>query len=406
MEKIVLVAGIRSPFGKWQGALKKVKALDLLHLLGEKLFSQVPHLDRKKVDAVFLGQVLQAGHGQNLARQLVRSLGCKEDAVPLMLNMVCGSGLQSVVQAIQQLQLKESYACLVGGIECMSQAPYLFFDRSKEAQHSVEILYDSLFEDALKDGLEKYTMFSTAERLAQKFSLSREAQDDFALASHQKAEKAYKEKLFSKELCPFWIEEASGKISMTRPVGEARYFEKDEVLRENLSLEALQKLKTLQAEGTVTAGNASALTDGACLLLLMRASDAKKEGLTPLLSFGSYAYGACAPEEMGFAPVNAIKNLLVKEKSSLQDYAFLEMTEAFAAQSLAVLQALPFPVEKVNLQGGALAVGHPLGASGARLVLSSLTCLEKTSSAQTNKGLISLCIGGGNAIALSVEKFF
>lgn len=405
MEKIVLVAGVRSPFGKWQGALKKVKALDLLHLLGEELFSRVPNLDRKKVDAVFLGQVLQAGHGQNLAKQLVRTLGCKEDAIPLMLNMVCGSGLQSVVQAIQQLQLKESYACLVGGIECMSQAPYLFFDRSKEAKPSTETLYDSLFEDALKDGLEKYTMLSTAERLAQKFSLSREEQDQFALLSHQKAEKAYKENVFSSELCPFWIEEETGQLSKTRPLGEANFFEKDEVLRESLTLEALQKLKPLQTEGTVTAGNASALTDGACLLLLMRDSDAKKEGLTPLLSFGTYAYGASAPEEMGFAPVDAIKKLLLKEKASLKDYAFLEMTEAFSAQSLAVLQALSFPLEKTNQHGGALALGHPLGVSGARLVLSSLACLEKISSQEKSKGLLSLCIGGGNAIALSVEKF-
>lgn len=388
MEKIVLVAALRSPIGKLGGALKEEGALDLLTYLGQEMLKQVPSLDRTKIDALFLGQVLQAGHGQNLARQLSRRLAIHPQAPCYLVNFLCGSGLQSVLLAIQNLKLHQSYACLVGGVELMSQAPYLM-NRNAPTEP-----VDSLTLDALTDGLDHFSMLHTAEKVAKTHHISKEAQDAFSLQSHIKATQAYARGAFKEEICPLPLPLNSDTSSFL--------FEEDETLRKQLTLEQIQKLNPLLEKGSVTAASSSSLNDGACLLLLMRESDALKEGLSPLLILNDFAYGACDPEEMGFAPYDAITRLLEKTGKSIEDFDLFELTEAFASQVLAVAQALNLPIEKLNVDGGSLALGHPLAVSGARLVLSAYHRLKQH---QKKTALLSLCIGGGQSIALAVEKY-
>lgn len=388
MEKIVLVAALRTAMGKLGGALKKETALKLLTHLGEEVLNQVPSLNRQKIDALFLGQVLQAGHGQNLARQLARTLGISPQAQSYLVNFLCGSGLQSLLIALQNLKLHQSYACLVGGVELMSQAPYLI------SRLDASLTLDSLTQDALTDGIGHFTMLETAENVAKHYAVSRAEQDFFALQSHQRAKKAYERGAFEEEISPYPL--------FSSDALEPVWFKEDETLRKNLTLEQLNHLEVLQENGSVTAGNASSLNDGACLLLLMREQDALKEGLQPLLILEDFAYGACAPEEMGFAPYHAIQNLLQKTQTKLDDFDLFELTEAFASQILAVAHALNLPLEKLNVDGGSLALGHPLAVSGARLVLSAYHRLKQH---HKKTALISLCIGGGQSIALAVKKY-
>ncbi len=381
MDKIVIVEAKRSLITKFGGSFKNLSALEIASLVGKKMLEKFP---KDKIDTIYLGNVIQAGNGQNLARQLGFKLSLDNDFMATVVNSVCGSGMQAIIHGYQSLKLNDSYACLVGGVESMSNAPFLLKDSRFNNKIGKREVLDSIQNDGLYDIYNEISMIETAENLANKFNISRTRQDEFAYNSHLKAIKATENKEFDNEVIT---------------VDELNF---DEQIRFDINLEKLSKLKPLIPDGTVTAGNSSSINDGAALLILMREKDALELNLKPLAIIEDYVYAGIDPNIMGYAPVKAVLKLLEKTKTSLKDYDLIEMTEAFAAQALSVIDGLGIDVNKFNINGGAIALGHPLGASGARIVV-SLT--HQLNNKKLNKGIATLCIGGGNAIAVSIKRY-
>ena len=390
MTDIVIAAGARTAVGSFNGAFGAVPA----HELGALTIKEA--LKRAKVEAgevseVIMGQILQAGQGQNPARQAAIAAGLPVEVPAWSVNQLCGSGLRAVALGFQAIQNGDSQIVVVGGQESMSQAPHVAYLRAGNKMGSVEFI-DSMIKDGLWDAFNGYHMGNTAENVAQRWQITREEQDAFAVASQNKAEKAQKAGRFKDEIVPFTIKGRKGDVVV----------DQDEYVRHGATLESLQKLRAaFQKDGTVTAGNASGINDGAAALVLMTAKEAKKRGLTPLARIVSWSQAGVDPAIMGSGPIPASRQALAKAGWKAEDLDLIEANEAFAAQACAVNKDLGWDTSKVNVNGGAIAIGHPIGASGARVLV---TLLHEMGKREAKKGLATLCIGGGMGIAMTVER--
>ncbi|MBO9332981.1 acetyl-CoA C-acyltransferase [Achromobacter pulmonis] len=391
MNDIAIIAATRTAIGSFQGSLASLPA----HALGAALIRGV--LERTgvappQIDEVILGQVLTAGSGQNPARQAAIAAGLPHEVPALTLNKVCGSGLKAVHLAAQAIRCGDARLILAGGQESMSLAPYLLPKARTGLRLGHAHAEDSLIRDGLWDAFNDYHMGITAENLAQRHGLTREAQDAFAAASQRKAADAIASGRFQDEITPVFIPQRKG---------DPLRFDTDEQPRAGTTVEALAKLKpAFKKDGTVTAGNASTINDGAAVLLLASAAKAKELDLPVLAWIKSYASAGVDPAIMGIGPVPATRRTLDKAGWTLDDLDLIEANEAFAAQSLAVAQELGWDTAKVNVNGGAIALGHPIGASGARILVTLVHELRRRA---LRKGLATLCIGGGQGVALTIE---
>ena len=383
---VIISAAVRTPIGTLGKTLKNIPSQEL----GAKAISEVidrSQLKKKDIDEVILGQVLTGGTGQNPARQATIISGLPKEIPAHIVNQVCGSGLRSVASAFQSIKAGNSKIIVAGGQESMSLAPHAIYLRDGNKLGNTQII-DTLINDGLWDAFNDYHMGVTAENVAQKFHITREQQDEFALDSQRKTEIAINNNRFSDELV---------KISDSENVCD-----KDEHPRFGLKLSDLEKLKTVFKEkGTVTAGNSSGINDGAAALLLTNLEEAEKKSIKPLAKIVSWASVGVDPSLMGLGPIKAVKEAVKKAKWNLNDVDLFEINEAFAAQSIAVIQELKIDKKKVNVNGGAISLGHPIGASGARILV---TLLHEMIKQNKNKGCATLCIGGGMGIALCVEK--
>ncbi|UXR50524.1 thiolase family protein [Staphylococcus simulans] len=381
MSKIAIVSAKRTPVGKFRGKLRDYSAVQLGTIALEAAIDAI-NLPKDKIENVIFGNVLQAGNGQNPARQILVNAGLPTSTPGMTINEVCGSGLKAVILGKQLIQLGEAKVVAVGGVESMTNAPKLVLPGQEKP-------VPSFMHDGLTDAFENVPMGITAERIADKYEVTREQQDAFAVNSHQKAYEASQAGKYQAEMIP--LTDADGE-EMTM----------DEGIRGNSNVEKLATLDTIfKEDGTVTAGNASSINDGASALILMDADYARENGYEIMGILGDYAEVGCDPEIMGIAPYYAVSKLLEKTNQTIDDIDLVEMTEAFSVQSIAVKDNLNIPDEKLNIYGGAVAIGHPIGASGARLVTSLVHELH-----QENKhnGIATACIGGGLGIALEVEK--
>ncbi|MDN0118460.1 acetyl-CoA C-acetyltransferase [Yersinia frederiksenii] len=392
MDSIVIVSAVRTAIGSFNGALAPVSAVDLGAIVLREAMTRAG-ISGDHVDEVILGNVLQAGLGQNPARQALLKSGIPDSVSAYTVNKVCGSGLKSVALAAQAILAGDAQTILAGGMENMSQAPYLM---DSKARWGYRLGDGQLFDVILKDGLmcatHDYHMGITAENVAQEYDITREAQDALALASQQKAVAAISNGAFAKEIVPVTVKNRKGDIIVAT----------DEFPKAGTTAEGLAKLRpAFIKEGSVTAGNASGINDGAAALVVMSESCAKQLGLTPLARIRGYASGGVAPALMGMGPVPATLNVLKKTGLTLSDIDLIEANEAFAAQFLAVGKTLGFEAEKVNVNGGAIALGHPIGASGARILVTLLHALQAR---DKTLGLATLCIGGGQGTAMIIER--
>ncbi|WGE48126.1 acetyl-CoA C-acetyltransferase [Actinobacillus equuli] len=392
MKNVVIASAVRSAIGNFGGSLVNVSAVELGSIVIKNAIEKAG-IDIATVDEVIMGNVLQAGLGQNPARQAALKSGISEDVSAYTVNKVCGSGLKSVALAVQAILAGDAKIIIAGGMENMSQAPYLLDSKARWGYR----LGDNKVQDViLKDGLicaeHHYHMGITAENVAEKYAITREQQDELALASQQKAVSAIEAGAFKNEIVPVTV-----KVKKKEFV-----FDTDEFPKKDCSLEGLAALRpAFDKEGSVTAGNASGINDGAAALVIVEEETAKALGLPILARVKGYASGGVAPEIMGMGPVPATRKVLEKTGLSLDDIDLIEANEAFAAQFLAVGKELNFDPEKVNVNGGAIALGHPIGASGARILVSLVHALH----ARDKKlGLATLCIGGGQGIAMIVER--
>lgn len=392
MNEVVIVAATRTAIGSFQGALSAIPATELGAAVIRRLLEETG-LDGSQIDEVILGQVLTAGSGQNPARQSAIKAGLPHTTPALTLNKVCGSGLKAVQLAVQAIRCGDAELVIAGGQENMSLAPYVLPKARTGLRLGHAQLQDSVIQDGLWDAFNDYHMGITAENLAQKYDLSREAQDAFAAASQQKAAAAIEAGYFKREITPILIPQRKG---------EPLSFDTDEQPRPDSTLQALGNLKpAFQKNGSVTAGNSSTLNDGAAVLLLASAAKAKALGLPVLARITAYASAGVDPSIMGIGPVPATRLVLAKAGWTLDDLDLIEANEAFAAQSLAVGKELGWDTSKVNVNGGAIALGHPIGASGARILVSLLHELIRRDG---KKGLATLCIGGGQGVSLVIER--
>ncbi|WP_159314525.1 thiolase family protein [Mammaliicoccus sciuri] len=381
MNKVVIVSAQRTPVGKFRGKLSNYSAVELGTAALKSAINKI-QLDPKDIENVIFGNVVQAGTGQNAARQIAVNAGLTYETPGMTVNEVCGSGLKSIILGKQLIQLGEANVVAVGGVESMTNTPDLIL---KKGDAPVK----SFMHDGLTDVFHNMAMGLTAEAIATKYEVTREEQDAFALNSHLKSDKATKAGKFNEEIVS--LEDVNGE-TMTS----------DELIRPESTMEDLGTLKTIfKEDGTVTAGNASALSDGGSALILMSESYAKEHGYTILATVGQHAEIGCDPLYMGYAPFYAVESLLNKTGKSIQDIDLVEMTEAFSAQSIPVKKNLNIPDEKFNIYGGAIALGHPLGSTGSRLV-TTLAHALKQEDKQT--GIATACIGGGLGIALMIEK--
>jgi acetyl-CoA C-acetyltransferase len=392
MNEVVIVAATRTAIGSFQGSLSAIPATELGAAVIRRLLEQTG-VDAAQIDEVILGQVLTAGSGQNPARQSAIKAGLPHTVPALTLNKVCGSGLKAVQLAVQAIRCGDAELVIAGGQENMSLAPYVLPKARTGLRLGHAQLQDSVIQDGLWDAFNDYHMGITAENLASKYELSREDQDTFAAASQQKASAAIEGGFFKAEITPILIPQRKG---------DPLVFDTDEQPRPGSTLQALGNLKpAFQKTGTVTAGNASTLNDGAAVLMLASAAKAKALGLPVLARIKAYASAGVDPSIMGIGPVPATRLALTKAGWSLDDLDLIEANEAFAAQSLAVGKELGWDMNKVNVNGGAIALGHPIGASGARILVSLVHELIRRDG---KKGLATLCIGGGQGVSLAIER--
>ncbi|HFE5846869.1 TPA: acetyl-CoA C-acetyltransferase [Staphylococcus aureus] len=392
MTRVVLAAAYRTPIGVFGGAFKDVPAYDLGATLIEHIIKETG-LNPSEIDEVIIGNVLQAGQGQNPARIAAMKGGLPETVPAFTVNKVCGSGLKSIQLAYQSIVTGENDIVLAGGMENMSQSPMLVNNSRFGFKMGHQSMVDSMVYDGLTDVFNQYHMGITAENLVGQYGISREEQDTFAVNSQQKAVRAQQNGEFDSEIVP---------VSIPQRKGEPILVTKDEGVRENVSVEKLSRLRpAFKKDGTVTAGNASGINDGAAMMLVMSEDKAKELNIEPLAVLDGFGSHGVDPSIMGIAPVGAVEKALKRSKKELSDIDVFELNEAFAAQSLAVDRELKLPPEKVNVKGGAIALGHPIGASGARVLVTLLHQLND----EVETGLTSLCIGGGQAIAAVVSKY-
>ncbi|HHW9655541.1 TPA: acetyl-CoA C-acetyltransferase [Staphylococcus aureus] len=392
MTRVVLVAAYRTPIGVFGGAFKDVPAYDLGATLIEHIIKETG-LNPSEINEVIIGNVLQAGQGQNPARIAAMKGGLPETVPVFTVNKVCGSGLKSIQLAYQSIVTGENDIVLAGGMENMSQSPMLVNNSRFGFKMGHQSMVDSMVYDGLTDVFNQYHMGITAENLVEQYGISREEQDTFAVNSQKKAANAQQNGGFDSEIVP---------VSIPQRKGEPIVVTKDEGVRENVSVEKLSRLRpAFKKDGTVTAGNASGINDGAAMMLVMSEDKAKELNIEPLAVLDGFGSHGVDPSIMGIAPVGAVEKALKRSKKELSDIDVFELNEAFAAQSLAVDRELKLPPEKVNVKGGAIALGHPIGASGARVLVTLLHQLND----EVETGLTSLCIGGGQAIAAVVSKY-
>ncbi|HDJ2904422.1 TPA: acetyl-CoA C-acetyltransferase [Staphylococcus aureus] len=392
MTRVVLAAAYRTPIGVFGGAFKDVPAYDLGATLIEHIIKETG-LNPSEIDEVIIGNVLQAGQGQNPARIAAMKGGLPETVPAFTVNKVCGSGLKSIQLAYQSIVTGENDIVLAGGMENMSQSPMLVNNSRFGFKMGHQSMVDSMVYDGLTDVFNQYHMGITAENLVEQYGISREEQDTFAVNSQKKAANAQQNGGFDSEIVP---------VSIPQRKGEPIVVTKDEGVRENVSVEKLSRLRpAFKKDGTVTAGNASGINDGAAMMLVMSEDKAKELNIEPLAVLDGFGSHGVDPSIMGIAPVGAVEKALKRSKKELSDIDVFELNEAFAAQSLAVDRELKLPPEKVNVKGGAIALGHPIGASGARVLVTLLHQLND----EVETGLTSLCIGGGQAIAAVVSKY-
>ena len=391
-QDIVIVAAARTPIGKFGGTLSKTPASELGAIVIQELLRR-SGLQPDQINEVILGQVLTAGVGQNPARQAVIKAGLPVTVPAMTINKVCGSGLKAVMLAAQAIRDGDSDILIAGGQESMSLAPHVL-PGSREGQRMGDWkLVDTMITDGLWDVYNQYHMGITAENVAKEYRVSRAQQDELALASQQKAAAAQDAGRFTAEIVP---------VTIPQKKGDPVVFSNDEFINRKSNAEALAGLKpAFDKAGTVTAGNASGLNDGAAGLVLMTDAKAKALGLTPLARLASYASAGVDPKTMGMGPVPASRKALQRAGWQPKDLDLLEINEAFAAQACAVHQEMGWDVSKVNVNGGAIALGHPIGASGARILV---TLLHEMIKRDAKKGIASLCIGGGMGVALCVER--
>jgi acetyl-CoA C-acetyltransferase len=389
-QTIVIASAARTPVGAFNGTLASLPA----HDLGKVAIKAA--LERARVEAgdvseVILGQILSAGAGQNPARQASINAGIPVDAPAWGMNQLCGSGLRAVALAAQQIQLGSSKIAVAGGQESMSQAPHCMHLRDGTKMGDAKFI-DTMIKDGLWDAFNGYHMGNTAENVARQWQITREEQDRFAVASQNKAEAAKKAGKFKDEIVPVVIKTRKGET----------VFADDEYIKDGVTYESISKLRpAFDKEGSVTAANASGINDGAAAVVLMTLEEAGKRGITPLARIVSWAHAGVDPSIMGTGPIPASKKALEKAGWSVQDLDLIEANEAFAAQACAVNKGLGWDTEKVNVNGGAIAIGHPIGASGARVLT---TLLYEMKRRDAKKGLATLCIGGGMGVAMCVQR--
>ena len=386
LNEVVIICGSRTPIGAYKGSLKDIRS----DQLGSKVISEVlknSKFTKDEIDEVIMGQVLTAGCGQNPARQAAINAGIPISKPAHIINQVCGSGLRAVISAYQSIKLGECSVIISGGQENMSLAPHSILYRN-EKNISDDKLLDTIMNDGLIDAFNNYHMGVTAENIAKKFNISREEQDEFALNSQRKTEMAINKNKFDDELIVIKNNED--------------IINKDEHPRAGLKISDLNKLKTVfQKKGTVTPGNSSGINDGAAALLLTSLDEAKKKSIKPLAKIISWSAVGVDPSLMGLGPIGAVREAIKKAKWNLDEIDLFEINEAFAAQSIAVIRELGIDQKKVNVNGGAIALGHPIGASGARILV---TLIHELKRQKKNKGCATLCIGGGMGIALCIER--
>ena len=383
---IVITSAFRTPIGSYMGSLSDHKATELGSIVIKKCISH-SNLSNSEVDTVYIGQVIQAGCGQNPARQTLIDAGIDKEKTATTINQVCGSGLAAISLGFDSIKLNNSNIIIAGGQESMTNSPH-YINYRKDKNLSEDKLKDTMLVDGLIDSFNNYHMGVTAENVAKKFNISREEQDEFALNSQKKTLAAIKNNNFEKEIIEVNLYRNTLKL--------------DEHPRNNLTLKDLQKLKTVfQENGTVTAGNSSGINDGAAALMLLSLEESKKKSLEALARIVSWASVGVDPSLMGLGPIGAIKEAVKKANWKLEDIDLFEINEAFAAQTIAVIRELNIDISKVNINGGAIALGHPIGASGARILISLIYQMKKLNK---KKGCASLCIGGGMGIAICVER--
>ncbi|MFO7814870.1 MAG: acetyl-CoA C-acetyltransferase [Halanaerobiales bacterium] len=392
MQEVIIASATRTAIGSFGKSLKDVPVVDL----GTKVIQDVLNradVSPEVVEDVIMGIILQAGKGQNVARQASLKAGLGVDVPAMSINKLCGSGLKSVNLAVQEILLGDAEVVIAGGMESMSRAPYILDKARFGYKMGDGKLVDTMIKDGLTCAVNEYHMGITAENLAEKYNISRKEQDEFAAKSQNKAIEAIDNDRFQDEIVP---------VEVPQRKGDPEEFKKDELPRRGITTDSLAKLRpAFKKDGTVTAGNSSGINDGAAALLVMSKQKAEELDVTPLAKIVSYATAAVDPKIMGIGPVPSIKKALSKINWNLEDIQLVELNEAFAAQSLAVLKELPFDPDIVNVNGGAIALGHPIGASGARILV---TLLHEMKKRELKRGLASLCVGGGMGVTTIVEK--
>lgn len=392
MKEVVIVSAVRTPVGSFGGVFKDVSAVDLGVVAVKEAIRQAG-ISPEEVDDFYFGCILQAGLGQGVARQVSVNAGIPTSVPATTINMLCGSGLRTVSLAAQTIIAGDNDVVVVGGTENMSRAPYVLNNARFGSRMGNDTMVDTMIHDALTDAFNNYHMGVTAENVAEKYGITREEQDAFAASSQNKAEKAISEGKFKDEIAP---------VSIPQRKGDPIVVDTDEYPKKGVTAESLGKLRpAFKKDGSVTAGNASGINDGAAALVVMSREKADALGLTPLATIVSYGNGGVDPSIMGVGPVPSTRNALSKANLTIDDMDLIEANEAFAAQALAVGKELKWDAEKVNVNGGAIAIGHPVGASGARILVTLLHEMKRRGSTY---GLATLCIGGGMGTSVVVKR--
>lgn len=391
MNEVVILSAVRTPIGKMGRSLASLSSVDLGTLAAKAAIKQA-HIAPETIDQAIIGNVLQAGAGQNVARQIALNSGLAQTSTAMTINQVCGSGLKAIRLGQSAIMLGDADIVLVGGTESMTNVPHLVPNMRQGKAYGSTTMLDGLEHDGLLDAFSHKPMGITAENVAAKYHVTREAQDALALRSHQLAVQATETGAFDDEIVPITVQTKKGAITVTR----------DEPIRPDTSMSALAGLKpAFITDGMVTAGNSAGLNDGANMLILMSKAAADQAGLGYLAVLDTYQEAGIDPNYMGYAPFYAVNQLLKKQHITIDDIDRFEINEAFAAQTVAVIRDLHIPDEKVNVNGGAIALGHPVGASGARIVTTLVHDLQRE---KLTTGLATLCVGGGMGVALSLHR--
>jgi acetyl-CoA C-acetyltransferase len=394
MDEIVIVSGCRTPVGKFQGSLSDISATKLGAVAVREAVKRA-QLTPEQIDECIMGNVVSAGLGQNPARQAALFGGLPPEVSAVTVNMVCGSGLRAVSLAAQTIQTGNAEIVVAGGMESMTNAPYLLPQARSGFRMGNSVAVDSMVNDGLWDVYNDFHMGQTAELVAEKYGITREDQDAFAVASHQKAAAAWREGRFAEEVVPV-------ELPAKKKGAEPKLFERDEAIREDTSVETLRALKpAFRKDGTVTAGNAPGVNDAAAAVVVMSAAKAKALGLKPMARIVAHATSGIDPKWVMMAPVNGARKAMQKAGWSVADVDLFEFNEAFAVQAIAVTRELGVPMEKVNVNGGSVAIGHAIGASGARVLV---TMMYELARRNAKRGVAALCLGGGNSVAMAIER--